>query len=51
MARANRLINNVRAGAESNQELFSDALEDLISEWCSQQQHVATLPGSSCRWL
>jgi SpoVK/Ycf46/Vps4 family AAA+-type ATPase len=40
MARADLLIELVRAGAEGNQELFRRALEALITEERSKQHHV-----------
>ena len=40
MARADLLIDIVRAGAEGNQELFRRALEALITEERSKQHHV-----------
>ncbi|MCX5957622.1 MAG: hypothetical protein NTW51_14785 [Cyanobacteria bacterium] len=40
MARADLLIDSVRAGAEGNQELFRRALEALITEERSKQHHV-----------
>jgi chromosomal replication initiation ATPase DnaA len=40
MARADLLINIVRAGAEGDQELFRRSLEALISEERSKQHHV-----------
>jgi len=39
-ARADLLINIVRAGAEGNHELFRHALEALITEERSKQHHV-----------
>jgi hypothetical protein len=45
MARADLLIDIVRAGAEGNQELFRRALEALITEERSKQHHVVTHPG------
>ena len=40
MARADLLIDIVRAGAEGNHELFRRALEALITEERSKQHHV-----------
>jgi hypothetical protein len=40
MARANLLIDIVRAGTEGNQEFFRRALEALITEERSKQHHV-----------
>jgi hypothetical protein len=40
MARADLLIDSVRAGADGNQELFRRALEALITEERSKQHHV-----------
>lgn len=40
MARADLLIDIVRAGAEGNKELFRRALEALITEERSKQHHV-----------
>ncbi|MEY4808802.1 MAG: ATP-dependent zinc metalloprotease FtsH, partial [Cyanobacteriota bacterium] len=40
MARADLLIDIVRAGAEGNQELFRRALEALITEERSKQHQV-----------
>jgi hypothetical protein len=45
MARADLLIDIVRAGAEGNQELFRRALEALITEERSKQHHDVTHPG------
>ena len=44
MARADLLIDIVRAGAEGNQELFRRTLEALINGGRSKEHHVATLP-------
>jgi len=44
MARADLLIDIVRAGAEGNQELFRRTLEALINVGRSKEHHVATLP-------
>ena len=49
MARADLLIDIVRAGTEGNQELFRRTLEALISEGLSKEHHVATLPGGASR--
>ena len=40
MARADLLIDSIRAGADGNQELFRRALEALITEERSKQHHV-----------
>ena len=40
MARADLLIDIVRAGAQANQELFRRSLEALITEERSNQHHV-----------
>jgi hypothetical protein len=40
MARADLLIDSVRAGAEGNQELFRRVLEALITEERSKQHQV-----------
>jgi hypothetical protein len=40
MARADLIIDSVRAGAEGNKELFRRALEALITEERSKQHHV-----------
>jgi hypothetical protein len=47
MARADLLIDSVSAGAEGNQELFRCSLGGLVSQWHSEQQHFATLPGGA----
>jgi hypothetical protein len=47
MAQADLLIELVRAGSESNQELFRCSRRSLVSQWHSEQQHVASLPGGA----
>jgi len=47
MARADLLIELVRAGAEGNQELFRYSPGGLVSQWHSGHQHVASLPGGA----